>query len=348
MINVLHIINGWPAGGIAEQTYLLCKHLPKDKFKQYSIGYCHFDGVFVKKFEEVGVPCLKSDENYTNLEQIIKENNINIVHKQTGGGDFPNYCKLLKKLNIPLVESLHCPRKTAIPTDMVDAVIYTTEYTKQKNRHCQKMHSIQYALDLKAPIFENKIQKKDYPFIVGRLGRVVPDKRPDVLLDLAEKCYEQFGDKIQFHIAGQIPQDHFFHIEYGREFLKQVENMPNVEYFGYIENKYEFWKTLDVCINPVQEASFDIVFLEAMACGIPILTWDNSAAKWVVEKAGIVSNEDLDCLFRDLVTLLKDVEQRKKMGEKGIEYIKEKYSLEKMIRKYSNLYEELFNNIKKT
>jgi len=347
MINILHIINGWPSGGITEQVYLLCKYLPKDQFKQYSIGYSHFDGAFVKKFEDVGVECIHSDKGYSNLQDIIREKDIHIVHKQTGGGDYPSYVPMLKEMGIPLIESIYCPRATAIPVDEVSKITYTTPYTLSKNKdeHYSKMYPIQYALDIESPIVDCFSKKDKDHIIVGRLGRVVPDKRPDILLKLARLSYEKFGDKIQFHLAGVIPQDFPLHIEYGKRFVKLCQKIPNVKYFGYVEDKYDFWKTLDICINPVWETSFDIVFLEAMACGIPILTWNNSAAIYVVGEAGIVAKESLQDMFLGLCKLYSDYGMRMSMGETGIQYIKNKYSLKKYIDEHVKLYRSVCGKI---
>lgn len=346
MINILHIINGWPPGGILEQSYLICKYLPKNKFKQYSIGYCHFDGFFVKKFEDVGVLCLKSDENYSNLKEIIETYKIDIVHKQTGGGDFPEYCKLLKEMNVPLIESLHCPRKSAIPVDLIERILYTTPYTLEKNdtEHQEKMVSIQYALDLKEPIADGGKINEDGKIIVGRLGRIIEEKRQDILLMLAQMAYKDFGDMIEFHLAGTIPTDFKCHIDYGKAFLEEVKKTPNCKYFGFIENKYDFWKTLDICINPVCESSFEIVFLEAMACGIPILTWDNSAAKHVVQNAGIVTKEDISDIYEGFKRLYFNPKLRKMLGDIGVEYIKNRYSLNNFIDQHSSLYEEIYDS----
>lgn len=345
MINILHIINGWPAGGIAEQNYLIAKYLSKDKFKQYSIGYCHFDGYFVKKFEEVGVPCLHSDEKYSDLEKVIKDNKIDIVHKQTGGGDCPSYVYLLKKMNIPLIETIHCPRKSAIPLSHVAMMTYTTPYILYKNpkKSYSKMRPIQYSIDLKKPIVETAPIKKGSKIIVGRLGRIVADKRLETILTLALMSYRDFGNDIEFHLAGMIPTDFRAHIEYGEKFMETVASMPNVTYKGFIDNKYDFWKTLDICINTPLDAGFDVVFLEAMACGIPILSCDNGAVKYVVKKSGIITQEDIHALYNALKKLYKEPETRRTLGNKGLEYIRTEYSIDNLIKEYSRLYSEIAN-----
>lgn len=345
MINILHIINGWPAGGIAEQTYLICKYLPKDQFKQYSIGYCHFDGSFVKKFEDVGVPCIASDEDYSNLREVIEKYDIDIVHKQTGGGDCPNYVQLLYELGIPLAETLHCPRRTKIPADRLAKIIYTTPYTYYKNEltHMEKMVSIQYALDLDNPVVNEPIINYSDTIRVGRLGRIVPDKRSDIILNLAVLAQKEFGNKIDFQIAGFMPTDYSYNIEHGRDVLNFINQMPNMTYNGYIPDKYDFWKSLDVCINPTQETSFDIVFMEAMACGVPILAWDESATKYVVGNAGLVTEPNIYKMYEGLKKLYHEPKLRKLLGEIGLEYIRTKYSLANFIESYIKLYREITN-----
>ena len=349
MINILHIVNGWPSGGIIEQCYLVCKHLPKNKFSHVTIGFTHFDGAFIKKFEDIGVPCIHSDRDYANLKEVIDKYDIHIVHTQTGGGDYESYVPKLKEWGIPLVHQLHCPRACAIPADEVDTIIYTTPYTYEKNseEHKKKMKSIQYSIDLKSPIrdiahIRNFQDTNNYPIKVGRLGRIVPDKKPDVLLSLAQMCLQAYGMSVEFHVAGMIPQDYELHIKEGEKFKQYVEQIPNITYHGFVEDKYEFWKTLDICINPVWETSFDIVFLEAMACGIPILTWNNSAAPYVVRSAGLTTIEACNGdMFCGLHRLMSDEELRRTCGNNGIRYIKTHYSLEIFVKEYIALYESI-------
>ena len=353
MINILHLVNGWPSGGIIEQCYLACKYLPKDKFKHITIGFTHFDGSFVKKMEYIGVPCLHSDREYSRLKEVIDEYKIDIVHTQTGGGEYESYIPKLKEWGIPVIHSLHCPRACAIPIDEVDIILYTTKYTLDKNtaEYQAKMKPIQYSLDLDSPIrdvahIRHTGDSKNFPIKVGRLGRIIPEKRPDVLVALAHMCLQAYGTDVQFHIAGMIPQDNERNIEHGKFFLESIKDMPNIVYSGFVEDKYDFWKTLDVCINPVWETSFDIVFLEAMACGIPILTWENSAAPYVVQGAGVVTSPNNGSLFCGLHFLLNKEQARKDMGSKGIEYIKEQYSLEKFVDAHTNNYEDVYSRSK--
>lgn len=336
-INILHVINEWPSGGIQEQVYLIIKHLPKNEFRHFVLGHRMVDGAFFKKYEEEGAINIISDSNYIDFYNIVKSNNIQIVHKQTGGGDFPNYVCCCCSNKVPIVESLHCPRASVLPVDKVETIIYTTDYTLNKNDllHKNKMIPIQYSVDLYSSIVKEAELKDRDVLVVGRLGRIVWDKRPDVIINLAKKSYSVFGDKVLFKIAGYAPDKRC------RDwFLLESSKLPNLEYVGFVENKYDFWRDLDVCVNPVWETSFDIVFLEAMACGIPILTWDNSAARYVVRDAGIVTEESIDSLFSGL-EILMDPSVRKNLGQNGINRVNSTYSLSMFVRKYTDLYRSI-------
>ena len=80
-----------------------------------------------------------------------------------------------------------------------------------------------------------------------------------------------------------------------------------------------------------------------MACGIPIITWNNSAAIHVVEDAGIVVSENNIDLYKALKYFCDNSLERWKFGNRGIKLIKTKYSLDKFVKSYCKLYKEIYN-----
>jgi len=348
MINVLHICNEYPFSGGLELLKIISKYSPLE-FKHYAIAFRDLNGLFRPILEENNITCLDStSEDYPNLEEVIKKYNINVCHKQTGGGDCPDYVYRLKKIGVPLIETIHCPRKSAIPLDHVNRITYTTYHTLEQNPedYQKRMTSIQYAVDLEKPFY--KIGEKKFfnktPLIVGRMARIVPEKRHDVVLDIARMAWSLYREKIQFYIAGVINPEIEYSIEYGKNLIAEIDKIPNIHYLGKIDNKYDFYHSLDVCLHPIWGTSFDIPFLEAMACGIPILTYDNSAAKYVVRDAGIVTKESLDSLYNGLKTLYSDVSLREKLGNKGIEYINTIYNKDVWVNSNLDMYKEVLAN----
>lgn len=89
---------------------------------------------------------------------------------------------------------------------------------------------------------------------------------------------------------------------------------------------------------------FPMVLIEAMACGLPAVCFDFKCGPRDIISSGvnglIVPDGDIDGLADALVKLMSDDELRKKMGENAKKVV-EKYSEEKVMLKWLELYEEI-------
>lgn len=89
---------------------------------------------------------------------------------------------------------------------------------------------------------------------------------------------------------------------------------------------------------------FPMVMIEAMACGLPAVSFDFKCGPKDIIKDGengvIVPDGDIDALAEAMMTLMEDEEQRKRMGENAKKVV-ETYSEEKVMNKWVSLYEEI-------
>lgn len=89
---------------------------------------------------------------------------------------------------------------------------------------------------------------------------------------------------------------------------------------------------------------FPMVMIEAMACGLPAVSFDfKCGPKDIVgpgENGLIVSDGDIDGLADSIMKLMKDDALRKKMGETAKRVV-ETYSEDKVMEKWVNLFEEI-------
>lgn len=90
---------------------------------------------------------------------------------------------------------------------------------------------------------------------------------------------------------------------------------------------------MDVACFPsiYDSESFGVAAVEAMACGVPVITSDASGFTEVVTpEAGIITKKgDIDALANALTTVFKMTnEDRVKMGRAGIKRVKELYNFE--------------------
>ena len=88
---------------------------------------------------------------------------------------------------------------------------------------------------------------------------------------------------------------------------------------------------------------FGMVLVEALSCGVPAVSFDCKCGPSDIVQNGesgfIVSDGDINGLAAALIKLMKDDELRKRMGENAKKVV-ERYSEEKVMNKWVNLYEE--------
>lgn len=89
---------------------------------------------------------------------------------------------------------------------------------------------------------------------------------------------------------------------------------------------------------------FPMVLVEAMACGLPAVCFDfKCGPRDIINECDnglIVPDGDIEGLAEAIIRLMKDDELRKSMGESAKKVV-EKYSEEKVMEKWVNLFEEI-------
>lgn len=108
------------------------------------------------------------------------------------------------------------------------------------------------------------------------------------------------------------------------EWVKHAGLEKDVVFVGFASEADlpRYFRTADVfCVPATGRESQGIILIEAMACGIPIVTTNISGYATVVthgEEGLLVPPRDIRSLSKALITLLNDEPLRRRLGEKGL------------------------------
>ena len=118
---------------------------------------------------------------------------------------------------------------------------------------------------------------------------------------------------------------------------KSYQEMPDV------------YKDADIFCLPSKktatwEEQYGMVFVEAMACGLPIISYKNGAITELVGEAGIFVKEEESELTASLLSLSTDRHKRTKIGTMGEARAKKLFDSAKTARAIENLYLTVLKN----
>lgn len=88
------------------------------------------------------------------------------------------------------------------------------------------------------------------------------------------------------------------------------------------------------------------MYLEAMACGVPIITTENVGSNEIIEnnQTGIlVPQESVVKLVENLKFLIQNPKKRLEIAQNARQKMEEKYDWNNIIREYENLYQNLLS-----
>lgn len=172
------------------------------------------------------------------------------------------------------------------------------------------------------------------PPIFGIIGRFDPMKGFSTFIESCSILKEK-GIPFKAKIAGS-PQfqylDEYKRIKYLVKYYK-LEN--EVEFLGWIDNKDEFYKHIDVFVLPSNYEPFGIVLLEAMMYSRPIISSSTQGPNEIFKntKAAITFEPNNKEQLADLmINITKDVVLAKELSQEGYKLVNDKYSMDRVAK----------------
>ncbi len=113
----------------------------------------------------------------------------------------------------------------------------------------------------------------------------------------------------------------------------------------------DYYKKMDLLVLTSIKEAMPLVVMEAMACGIPVVTTDVGACSELlygvddgIGPAGIVAKiRDVQGIAGATLEILRHGERADDFGKNGIKRIEQLYREDLVIRQYSDIYQEELN-----
>jgi glycosyltransferase involved in cell wall biosynthesis len=278
-------------GGIETQLPLLAKGLQREGYDVTLITYDHgqaerevFEGVTVLKSYSPtgGIRRLRWFWRVAKLWRAMKMADADI-YLQMGAGDETGMVALgrhfksnhARRFVYCLAHDADCVRPFGASRFAMQTLLYrygirhadlavSQTLTQQKNLKAS-MGIPSLVIQMAATATDGPCGGPDCANQILWVGRIVPEKRPHWMLDIARRCPD-----ITFHMAGSANSSS----EYAAKVLADAKTIPNVRVHGSLArpqlNKL-FQSCSLLCCTSTTEG-FPTTFLEVWSCGMPIVT----------------------------------------------------------------------------
>ncbi|MBC8309425.1 MAG: glycosyltransferase [Phycisphaerales bacterium] len=185
-------------------------------------------------------------------------------------------------------------------------------------------------------------QRESKKPIVLFLSRVHPKKGVDRLLQAAADVLKK--SNVRFIIAGSGEPS------YERLLQKLAVDLnidSQIEFVGFVDGdrKVALLRAADLFVLPTSQENFGLVFPEAMACGLPVITTRGVDIWPELEESGgaIIISEDPKSIATAINQLLTNEDTCKNMGEAARTWVDSTFSGDSVTNQYIGLYRTAIN-----
>lgn len=346
---------------------LLPKHGPlTDELEKNNVEYHILPLVLISRklfsFNHIfRLPFLIRSSNKA-IDGIVDAGNVNIVHSNTmavlSGAFWARKHKIIHLWHIH--EMITRPRWITgflawIVNYYSDSIVSNSLQTQALLQKClpaikKKSICIWNGIPAVNPLIGDKSYRQELGIneqdvLVVLAGRINWWKGQTLLVQAAEMLTERGFKNIQYLIIGSPPDSQEYHREALRKRISESSANENIFLKDFTADMWAVWDSADIAVVPSTEPEpFGLVAVEAMRQKKPVIAAAHGGLLEVVEheKTGILfSPGDTQAFADSIQQLVRNPDQRIKMGKAGYERYKEKFSESRFLKEFERLYDHI-------
>jgi glycosyltransferase involved in cell wall biosynthesis len=170
------------------------------------------------------------------------------------------------------------------------------------------------------------------------VGSLVPEKNQTFMLDVFHALHKQYG-RGWLWVVGDGPLRNSLESQ-----ARELGLVNQIKFLGYQPDALSYIRSADVLVLPSKIEGLPAVLLEAMACGVPVLT---SAVGGIPE---VVIDRETGILMRDwrvesyvegIVSILSDERFRSGIVARAQQLVSSNYPLNTIAERFRETYQQL-------
>ena len=176
--------------------------------------------------------------------------------------------------------------------------------------------------------------------IVTFVGRLVTYKGLPLLVRVwREICQKHPGARLVLVGAGGLDM-HNCEAEL-RAYVEANGLQGSVHFSGNVRNVHEYLQASDVFVFPTENEAFGIALIEAMACGLPVISTAVGGIPGILQHGHdglLVASNDFGQLYEALDGLMGSPSLAAQLGQAARRTVTERYSADVVTAKYADLF----------
>jgi len=371
MIKVLHLISGGDTGGAKTHIFNLMKGL-EGKVKTKII--CFTKNEFYDEAKNRGIDIeifyqeSRSDLSViSKLADVVNNNDYDIVHAHGARANFISMF-LKKKINVPMVTTIHSDYKLDFKDNFYKDLIYTTlnkialkkfdyyvcvsdnfkEMLVSRGFKKNKIYVLYNGIDTdykidyvpKTSFLEKYKINYNGELIVGIAARLDKVKDHETFIRACNNTLSVNPDII-FLAAGDGPEKKKL-----EEMVRDYGIEDKVHFLGFVRDKYSFFNAIDINVLTSVSESFPYVILEAAMQNVPTISTRTGGIPEIIkddETGYLYEVSDDKGLSSHILKLYDNRDLLKTLGDNINKVVREQYSHEAMGNRQLEIYESILD-----
>lgn len=299
------------------------------------------------------------------ISNYLNDKSIDLIHSHLEYSDILSYMVKNNNNNIKWLSNIHGPWLSLFYSNSKFSSISNFFIIKFLKRAFKKMSKIvfvsEYLYNESEKIFgsiikdkgvvihnginissinkENTIElKKGFNILFPGGPKLI--KGGDILIESIKGLIDEIPD-LNVYIALDVPENHLI-----RQMVKKYNLENYVNFVGFLKKeKYmAFLNSVDILVMPSRMESFGMVYLEAMALGIPVIASKVGGIPEIVKDQhnGILTSPNPDDVSKAILTLYMDKKMRENISRNNLNDAR-KFEWTNLAEKYIKFYSQIVN-----